>query len=176
MAYRFKIRSVVPTEFRLTDASIFNILAEAGGGGDYPDPANVLEADTTNGSAGIYHAPSVAEVISTAVFGALSAETGTYHVATVAEVLDTVSFGAASALTGTVHLPLVGEVISTASFGPASGLTGTYHVAAVGEVLLGVGFGALSAETGTLAVDTGNLYQARATQAVAIQTRGVHKG
>jgi hypothetical protein len=134
------------------DSVVISVLLTCTYAVDYPAVSSVISTDTVNFAA------------------------GTYHVPTVAEVLDTVSFGALSAETGTVHLPSVGEVISTATFGPSSGLTGTYHVAAVGEVLLGVGFGAASAETGTLSVDTGNYYQARATQAVAIQTRGVRKG
>lgn len=50
---------------------------------DYPAASNVLTTDTVGGSAGTYHAPDAAEVISTAVFGALSATPGTYNVANV---------------------------------------------------------------------------------------------
>ena len=53
MAYRFKTRSTTPTEIRLTDAAIALLLAE-GAIGDFPDAANVLTIDTTNGVAGTF--------------------------------------------------------------------------------------------------------------------------
>lgn len=44
---------------------------------DCPDASNVLEADTTNGVTGTYHAPDASEVWHTAVFGPASATSGT---------------------------------------------------------------------------------------------------
>jgi hypothetical protein len=50
----------------------------AGGGTDFPDPANVLEGDTTNGVPGTYHEAATAEVKNGITFGPSSGYTGTY--------------------------------------------------------------------------------------------------
>lgn len=47
--------------------------------GDFPDPANVLESDTTDGVPGTYHEPTVGEVQKGVTFGPASAYTGTYN-------------------------------------------------------------------------------------------------
>ena len=46
---------------------------------DIPADANVLEADTTAGVAGTYHAPELDEVVHTAVFGPSNSLTGHYY-------------------------------------------------------------------------------------------------
>jgi len=46
--------------------------------GDFPDPANVIEGDTTNGSAGTYHEATVGEVQDGVMFGPASEYEGTY--------------------------------------------------------------------------------------------------
>lgn len=51
---------------------------ESDGSGDYPDPANVLDGDTTNELPGTYHAPLPAEVAAGVTFGPASSLTGTY--------------------------------------------------------------------------------------------------
>ncbi|MCK9569816.1 hypothetical protein M0R72_12805 [Candidatus Pacearchaeota archaeon] len=69
------------------------------------DVAKILSTATNIASAfgvtGTYHAPSLGEVIDTAVFGAASAEHGTYHCPTTSEVLAGVMFGAGSVQQGT---------------------------------------------------------------------------
>jgi hypothetical protein len=48
------------------------------GAGDFPDAANVIEGDTTNGAAGTYHEAAIAEVQDGVFFGPASAYEGTY--------------------------------------------------------------------------------------------------
>jgi hypothetical protein len=88
----------------------------------FPLAATVLDSVTEYGPggddyAGTYHAPEVAEVLDSAVFGAESAEAGTYHA------------------------PDAGEVISTAVFGPASATPGVFVVPAESDVKDGVNYG-----------------------------------
>jgi hypothetical protein len=88
--------------------------------------------------------PAVADVLSSAAaYGPVANPiTGTYHAPSVDEVIDTAVFGPASAISGTYHAPSVGEVIDTAVFGPSSGTSGTFAVPAVGDVQDGVDYGA----------------------------------
>src|SRR5574343_213796 len=51
---------------------------EGEGSGDYPDPDNVLECDTTDGVSGTYHEAAAVEVASGVIFGPSSSYIGTY--------------------------------------------------------------------------------------------------
>jgi hypothetical protein len=70
---------------------------------------------------------TAASVISSHSYGDPAAQTaGTYHPTTVAEVLDTVSFGAVSAETGTYHEAATTEVEDGIFFGPGSTYEGSF--------------------------------------------------
>lgn len=74
MAYRFKARSATPGEYNFSAGTL----------GFAPAVSAVLtSAHIGDGTAGTYHAPDAAEVISTAVFGPASGTAGTYDVSNV---------------------------------------------------------------------------------------------
>jgi hypothetical protein len=80
-------------------------------------------------------------------------------------------FGAQPASAG--DFPAVSSVIEGDT---TDGAAGTYHQALPSEVRAGVWFGPSSSYLGNLEEDVGMIYNARATQAAAIQVRGIRKG
>ena len=147
--------------------------------------ASILTTGTPTGAAvpaaGTYHAPDVAEVVSTATFGAGSTTTGTVAVPAAAQVLYNVTFGAGSTTTGTASMPNTGSgsatgdaalVLNTAHFGTANATAGTYYrpnldsnagVYTTAAVLNTAHFGDANgvAGTGTGGIDPANIVEAQ---------------
>ena len=121
---------------------------------DFPDAANVLSDDTTNGATGTFTAPAVGDVQDGVQFGAGSTEfEGTLELPAVSDVQDGVQFGAeGTEFEGTLGLPAAGDVQDGVGFGEdGSEFEGTLELPAVGDVQTGVQFGAAGTEfTGTL--------------------------
>jgi hypothetical protein len=104
------------------------------GSGDYPDPANVLEKDTTNGQPGTYKETPVNKVLKDYAYGPASSYLGTLEVVTdlptPANVLETDTVNGAP---GLYHPPTVAEVQAGVAFGASSALTGIFGAAAIGD-------------------------------------------